>query len=279
MATAPHDKGEAGGRIADLHAIEQGDGPPLVLLHGFGANAYTWNKIRALLSMRHRVFALDLKGFGASPKPDDGRYSLQDHADAVMRFIQQRGLKELALVGHSFGGAVAFRVALDMQNGAGRARVGRLVLIDGMVWPQPIPTVFRALRTPGLGELMVFGVSPRWQVRLMLLGCYYDPRRIEDATVEAYAAPLRSVAGRRALLRTARQTSSADLRAMIARAEDIAPPVTLLWGGEDRLVPLTYARRLQAAIPSARLIVFDRCGHIPQEEFAEGTLAVIQEVL
>jgi pimeloyl-ACP methyl ester carboxylesterase len=263
---------------AELFAIEQGEGQPLLLLHGFGANTYTWAKIRVMLSLRHRVFALDLKGFGQSPKPDLPGYSLSDHAECVLRFIARRELGEVAIVGHSFGGGVALRVALALQE-RGIARLRRLVLIDGMAWPQPVPWVFRAARTPGLGELLVSAVPPVWLVRLILLMCYYDPRLIGDATVEAYAAPLRDRAARRALLRTVRETSLADLEALVARLGELAVPVTLLWGKQDRVVPLAFARHLQAAIPSARLIVLDYCGHIPQEEFPAGTLAVLEEVL
>ena len=262
---------------ADLHAVEQGEGPPLVLIHGFGGNAFTWAKIRVMLSLRNRVFALDLKGFGDSPKPDDGAYSLRDHAECVLSFIERRGLNDVAIVGHSFGGGVALLAALELQRRA-PGLLRRLVLIGSMGAPQRIPPELRVLRTPILGELLA-AASPRWLVRAALLASYYDPRRIEDAYVEAYAAPLRSRAGRRALLRTLRQTTLHDLEALLGRCRELTVPVLLLWGGQDRIVPLAAAERLQAAIPNARLIVLDACGHMPQEEFAEGTLAVLREVV
>jgi len=262
---------------ADLHVIAQGEGPPVLLIHGFGANAFTWAKIRVMLSLRHTVFALDLKGFGDSPKPDDGAYSLRDHAESVLRFIESRGLTDVALIGHSFGGGVALLAALELQRRAS-GRLRRLVLIGSIGAPQRIPPELQALRIPVLGELLV-AASPLWLVRSALLASYHDPRRIEDAYVEAYTAPLRSRAGRRALLRTLRQTTLDDLRVLLGRCRELAVPTVLLWGRQDRIVPLAAGERLQAAIPGARLIVLDRCGHIPQEEFADGTLAVLREVL
>jgi pimeloyl-ACP methyl ester carboxylesterase len=262
---------------ADLHVIEQGEGPPVVLIHGFGANAFTWAKIRVMLSLRSTVFALDLKGFGDSPKPDDHAYTLRDHAECVLRLVEQRGLTEVALVGHSFGGAVALLAALELQRRA-PGRLRRLVLIGSIGAPQRIPPELQMLRTPVLGELLV-ATSPLWLVRAALLASYHDPRRIEDAYVEAYTAPLRTRAGRRALLRTLRQTTLGDLQALFGRCRELDVPVLLLWGRQDRIVPLAAAERLQAAIPGARLIVLERCGHIPQEEFADGTLAVLREVL
>jgi pimeloyl-ACP methyl ester carboxylesterase len=261
----------------DLHVSEQGEGPPVVLIHGFGANAFTWAKIRVMLSLRNTVFALDLKGFGDSPKPDDGAYSLRDHAENVLRFIEGRRLTDVALVGHSFGGGVALVAALELQRRA-PGRLRRLVLIGSMGAPQRIPPELQALRTPILGELLV-AASPLWLVRGALLASYYDPRRIEDVYVEAYTAPLRARAARRALLHTLRQTTLGDLQALIARCRELSAPVVLLWGRQDRIVPLAAAERLQAAIPGARLIVLEQCGHNPQEEFAEGTLAVLREVL
>lgn len=231
-----------------------------------------------MLSARRRVFAVDLKGFGASPKPDDGAYGLHDHAEAVLGFIERRDLRDVALVGHSFGGGVALVVALELQR-RDAARVGRLVLIDGLGWPQRPPPELLVLRTRLLGDLLVSSMPTRWLVRIALLLSYYDPRKIEEAFVDAYAAPLRRRDARRALRQTVQQTLPDHLEDLIPRYRGIAAPVTLLWGREDRVVPLASAERLKAAIPGARLIVLDRCGHIPQEECAEATFRVLREVL
>ena len=262
----------------DLHVVEQGEGPPVLLLHGFAANAFTWAKIRAPLSMRNTVYAVDLKGFGDSPKPDDGAYTLRDHADAVLRLIERRNLTDLAIVGHSMGGGVAMLVALELQRRAG-IRLRGLVLIGSIGASQPIPRMLVMLRLPLAGELIAWGVPPRTFIRAGMRSAYFDPRRIEPAFVEAYAAPLRTRAGRRAALATVRQTAPSDVDALFRRAGEIRAPVLLLWGHEDRVVPLSAGERLEAAIPGARLVVLARCGHIPQEEAPEATLAVLRGAL
>jgi pimeloyl-ACP methyl ester carboxylesterase len=262
----------------DLHVVEQGEGPPLLLIHGFGTNAFTWAKIRVMLSLRNTVLAIDLKGFGDSPKPRDRAYSLGDHAEAVLQLVERRKLDDLAIVGHSWGGAVALLVALELEQRAA-ARVRSLVLIDSMCGPQHLPRFLALLRGPVLGALIVGLVPPIWLARFVLLFSYFDPRKIEDAFVDAYAAQLRERAGRRALRATARGMISADFASLLRRCGDIRAPVLLLWGSEDRIVPLSVGERLAATIPGARLVVLERCGHVPQEEAAEATLGVLREVL
>lgn len=262
----------------DLHVIEQGEGPPLLLVHGFGTNAFTWAKIRVMLSLRNTVFAVDLKGFGDSPKPNDRAYGLRDHAEAVLQLIERRKLDDLAIVGHSWGGAVALLVALELEQRTS-TRLRSLVLIGTMCEPRHLPRFLTLLRLPLVNGLIVRVVPPIWLARFALLFSYRDPRKIEDAFVDAYAAPLRTRAGRRALLASAGKMRAADFESLMRRCGDIRVPVLLLWGSEDRIVPLSVGERLEAAIPNARLIVLERCGHVPQEEAAEATLGVLREVL
>ena len=248
------------------------------MLHGFGANLFTWTKIRALLSVRNTIFAVDLKGFGDSPKPDDGAYGLHDQAASVLRLIERRGFEDVTIVGHSMGGGVALMVALELQRRE-PARRRRLVLIGSIGVPQRMPRFMAMLLVPLLGELMVNTVPPRRLVRHVLRACYFDRSRIENIFVEAYARPPGSRAGRMALLASVRQMVPADVASLIRRYSEIRVPVLLLWGREDRIVPLALGQALAAAIPGARLVVLDRCGHIPQEERAEATFAVLRDAL
>src|SRR3970040_1651540 len=85
---------------------EEGKGPPLLLIHGFGASTYTWRYVAPELAQTHRVIAVDLKGFGQSDKPFDERYSVFDQAELLKQLIIDNKLRDLALVGHSYGGGV-----------------------------------------------------------------------------------------------------------------------------------------------------------------------------
>ena len=96
-----------------LYVEEMGRGPVLLQLHGIGGSSYTWRNIAPALASRHRVIAIDMRGFGRSDKPFDLAYSPLDHAAVARAFIKERRLAQITLVGHSYGGLVALLLAMD----------------------------------------------------------------------------------------------------------------------------------------------------------------------
>jgi pimeloyl-ACP methyl ester carboxylesterase len=264
--------------IGNLHTEISGHGPPLLLIHGFGASSVTWSKIVAPLATNHTVIAVDLKGFGQSKKPQDGRYSLHDQAGAVIEVIEALDLSDLTVIGHSMGGGVALLAAMNLERNA-PTRLGRIVLIDSIALPQRLPLFLTVLRLPVGGPLVVRLMPPRWQVRYILNIAYFDQAKIEPSLIEAYAAPLRCANGRAALIATARAMIPSDVDRLVEQYRSIRTPVLLLWGREDRIVPVSTAFRLDEIIPTVQLQVMDRCGHVPQEEFPEATLSALQTFL
>src|SRR5438477_4783421 len=97
------------------------------MLHGFGATLFTWRFMVAPLAVSHRVIRIDLFGFGGSPKPQDADYSIRAQADRVEQFLATHGLRDVTLIGHSLGGAVALMTALGLHR-TGLLR--SLVLLD-----------------------------------------------------------------------------------------------------------------------------------------------------
>ena len=261
-----------------LHVETHGAGDPIVLVHGFGANVYSWRHLVGPLARHHEVLAVDLKGFGASPKPADGAYSVHDQAELLIELILARGLTNLTLVGHSLGGGVGLATTLALTRVAPE-RIRRLVLIDTIAFDQALPWFIRVLRTPGLGRLAVAIVPPSLQVRMVLRHAFHDPRLITDDVVAAYAAPMRDPAARRALVVTARQLIPPEMDAFTRRYREIDLPVLLLWGRQDRVVPVELGHRLSAALPHADLRVIDACGHVPHEERPDTVLDAIERFL
>ena len=196
--------------IADLHVNVCGHGPPILLIHGFGASSFTWSKIVSPLAVHHKVITLDLKGFGRSKKPEKGAYTLRDQATAVLSVIEGLDLSGLTLIGHSMGGGVALLVAMTLERDA-PTRLSRLVLIDSIAYPQHLPHFISILRLPLLGSLIFRLLPATWLVRYVLNFAYFDQRKIERAFVEEYAAPLRCPGGRAALIATARTIIPSDI--------------------------------------------------------------------
>jgi pimeloyl-ACP methyl ester carboxylesterase len=262
----------------NLHFSDRGKGKTLLFLHGFGANSYTWTKVSDTLSQNHRVILLDLKGHGASPKPNDNAYSLHDQAELVTAFIMENGLEDLTLIGHSLGGGIALLVALKLDSKVPNP-ISSLILVDTVAYSQPLPTFIKILRVPILAQLLACLVPNRLQALQVLRLAYHDNDKITNDTIDAYSAPLALPGAHHALIETAKQIIPQDIEDISSRYGTIRIPTLLLWGEHDRIVPLEIGERLHGAISNSDLVVIDDAGHIPQEEAPAVTLQAIQKFL
>jgi len=248
-----------------LYFEETGAGDPLVCLHGFGASTYTWRDVMPSLAAAHKVYALDLKGHGRSPKPEDGRYAVADHAALVLQFIADHNLPSVTLVGHSFGGGVALSVAVELE----KSRPGvlkSLILIDAAAYRQRLPAFIRVLRTPVFGPIIQRVVPVRAQVKNVLKLAYYNDDRVPQASIDAYAAALRLPGGRYALRETAKEIVPGDIDDVSAGYATIRAPTLLVWARHDAIIPLSIGERLRQAIPNSRLVIVENAGHQVHEE-------------
>jgi len=270
-------------KIFDYHGVkinyyEAGQGPPVILLHGFGASAYSWRFLGPALAQDHRVFTLDLKGYGLSAKPEDGKYTISDQADLVTEFIRTQDLHDLVLVGHSMGGGVAlmtyFKVAEDNPG-----RIKRLVLIDSAGYPQKMPWFIRLAGIPLLNSVGTRLLSPRFAAMIVLRKCYYNKDKITDEQIDTYAYYGSLPGAREAVVATAQQIVPEDIEAVTARYQTIKVPVLIVWGEEDEVVPVEVGRNFKRDIPDSELVILPKCGHIPQEEEPGETNRVITAFL
>ncbi len=189
-------------------------------------------------------------------------------------FYVAHKLTNLTLVGHSFGGGVALLIALKLRKERPDC-LKRLVLIDAASYKQDLPSFIDILRTPLLGRLAVSLLSNEQKVRMVLKDSYYDDSKITDDQVEAYAAPLKSEGGTYALTKTAQAIIPRNIQQISAQYKTINVPTLILWGRQDKIVPLQIAERLHVDIGSSTLVVIEKCGHIPHEEKSEDAIAAI----
>ncbi len=252
-----------------------GEGDPVLFLHGFGANNYTWNKVYPLISSK-KLILLELKGHGRSDKPIDGKYSVHDQAELVLNFIARHDLKNLVLVGHSFGGGVALVTALKLQS-QGRGLNG-LILIDSAGYRQKFPFFMAVLRTPLVGRLPLL-LSDEFGTRKVLEEAYFDSKKITEETIKAYAEPLKLPGAKYALRQTVLSLPPADIDDLEKSYPTIQVPTLLIWGREDKVVPLELGERLNQAIRGSELVIIDQCGHMPQEEWPDKVGEEIQKFL
>ena len=261
-----------------LYTVERGEGPPVLLIHGFGTNSFTWRHIAPDLARDHKVIAVDLKGFGRSDKPFDERYAASDQAKLLRQLILERDLRDLTIVGHSYGGGIALLLALEADSRL-QGRIAKLVLLDTIAYPQAIPVFFKLLDTPVVSQLGVRMAPPTMQIQLALRIAYFDNSKIGPDEVKAYAEPMETAAGKHALIYSARQIMPDDAEQISARYSSIELPTLILWCDHDRIVPIDIGLKLKRAMPNATFRIIDQCGHMPQEEQPEETMLQIRQFL
>jgi pimeloyl-ACP methyl ester carboxylesterase len=245
--------------------------PDVIAVHGFIQTLVSWRHLVPKLAARgKRTCLFDLKGHGGSPCPADQRYSLENHAAPILAFIRDNDLRDLTLIGHSFGGSVALLLAIRLAR---EGRLRALVIIDGFLDASALR--IRLLRAFGLagGPLAapVFRWEPlaRFAVRLGLWMLCRHPERFEDSAVAAYAANLSRQDHAQALIATGRFILDAEYAALRAKLPTIDVPTLIVRGAQDRLLAPASADRLHAAIPQSELFRVEDCGHIPHEERPE----------
>jgi pimeloyl-ACP methyl ester carboxylesterase len=267
----------------ETRALElEGDGPPLLLIHGYGDSADTWRRMLVELARaKRRAVAIDLPGFGEADRLRRGEPIVPQleafAADAVRRLAAEHG-KPVHVVGNSLGGLTALRLAMrDDLPLAGVIPIGPAGF-DHPVW-------FTLIRTqPAIRFLLASPVPVPQRVLRTLLGQAY--RRLAFAhggemasdVVDAFTGHYSSQRDMRRLLGTG---SSLMPEITGGRAFDltkVSVPVTLIWGDRDRMVSSKGARHLVEALPDMRFELLGGVGHCPQIEVPERVTEIVREV-
>ena len=244
---------------------DTGDGPPVLLLHGWPTSSYLWREIGPALAREHRVIAPDLPGFGASSKPVGTRYSFGLFERTLDALVNELGLEEMGLVVHDLGGPVGVHWALTPPR-----RVSRLALLNTLLYPEFSPAVVEFVTTlldpvrrqelvspEGLTEVMRFGVS--------------DPGSLPDETLAAVRAPFEPSEARQALAEAGIGLAPNGFEEIARGLPGLEIPVLALYGAEDRVLPdvaETFAR-VKRDIPHAEIVPLPGVGHFLQEEAPE----------
>lgn len=220
--------------------------PVLVLVHGGTASRRAWDLVTPALRANHRIVAVDLRGHGHSPVPDRGYSAPQLGAD-IDRVVDQLGLRQVTLVGHSLGGMAAICLAAHRRDA-----VSRLVLLNTPVAPKAIDALTRLearVRTPGFFPLAQAFVD-EWSAH---------PQPVPAAFLAAQQMHLRAL---RPVVwqQMFGELVKADIAATLP---DIRQPTLILWGARDRLLDSSQHERLRAGIATSRLVLIDEAGHNP----------------
>lgn len=270
--------GGISGTPFDIAITDQGRGRPVVFLHGLGASSYMWRRILPGMPAGHRLVTIDLKGFGRSDKPIDFRYAIEDHAAAVEAVLAALNLRDVTLVGHSFGGAVALLVATRDADRA-RPRLDHLVLVDSPAYPQRPTAAVRFLRKPLAAYIGLALLPPEKMVVGALRGDGGLPAGLTRDDIAAYAAPLAERGARHALIETAIGLEPVNFAEVVRSYRRLDIPALLVWCRDDPVVPTAVGKRLSRELPLAELRIIDGCRHVPPEETPGALVRILRRFL
>lgn len=263
----------------DVHYKQMGSGEPVyLLLHGFLANTSTWREVMAPLAEQGTVIAFDRPAFGLTERPmrddwDNGNpYTRQAAVELTRGFMDALGVSQAILVGNSAGGTLAAEFALAYPE-----RVQALVLVDAAIYTSggAPPFVQPLLRTPQLrrvGPLLLRNLE-RWGQRFGDLA-WHDPSKFTAEAWDGYRKPLQANNWDVALWEFTATSQWSDVAQRVA---ELAPPVLVMTGDDDRIVPTAESERLASEIPGAALVVVPNCGHVPHEECPDFFLAALAD--
>jgi pyruvate dehydrogenase E2 component (dihydrolipoamide acetyltransferase) len=245
---------EAGGRRLRYLEMGAGEGPPVVFIHGFGGDLYSWQFNQEALAERHVTYALDLPGHGGSTKDlGSGHIHVGALASAVIDFMDAKEIDKAHLVGHSLGGATALDLALNHPE-----RVASATLICS------------AALGPEINMAYIDGfmqAKRRKQLQPVLEMLVADPAMVSRDMIEEVLRYKRLDGVEAALNRIADDTFAGGRQALelTGRLAELTVPVQMIWGREDQILPVSHAEGLPASLP---VTVFDEAGHMVHMEKA-----------
>jgi pimeloyl-ACP methyl ester carboxylesterase len=241
-----------------------GSGPPIVLIHGITSSSANWETAARILASRYTVLAPDLLGHGASAKPR-GDYSMGAFASGVRDLVVSLELGPATIVGHSLGGGVAMQFSYQFPE-----RTQRLALVASGGLGSDLHGILRAATLPGSELVIPLLASRRVLTAGRAIGSALDRIGLRLATdaleIARGHASLGNSETRAAFLQTLR--ASIDPTGQRAQGTDrlylaTQLPLLILWGANDRVIPLKHGLAAHELVPGSRLEVFERAGHFP----------------
>ena len=260
--------------------VKLGEGPVLLLLHGLACDHTTWLPVMHRLAKRFTVIAPDLLGHGQSAKPR-ADYSVGGYANGMRDLLTVLGIDKVTVVGHSFGGGVAMQFAYQFPE-----RTERMILVaPGGLGPEVSPFI-RAITLPGFHQVIGAATMPgvRQAGKAALRGLHRTGASVardlgEVAEIyESFKDPHTRAAIRHVV------RACVDLRGQVVTMVDRAyltqaMPMLVVWGAEDRVIPVSHAENAARLAPGAVVEIMEDSGHFPHKDHPDRFVKVVTEFI
>ncbi len=248
----------------DVHYRDEGNGFPLVLVHGTAASLHTWDGWASALSGDFRVIRMDLPAFGLTGPAPDRDYRVGAYVRFLDAFLDTIGVKRCHLAGNSLGGFIAWNYVLAHPD-----KVEKLILVDAAGYPsRAIPGIFRLVRLP-LAGFLGRHIGPRFLIERNIREVYGDDSKITPVLVDRYHRLALREGNRQAFIDRAR--TDEDYGSLARAIPEIRVPTLIIWGKEDAWIPLENAHLFERDLPNSVLKIYDGVGHVPMEEIPDIT--------
>ncbi len=255
-----------------VHYRDEGTGYPMVLLHGAFSSLHTFDKWTEILKNEFRIVRYDLLGFGLTGKHSSDDYSMEAQLKILRGLLDVLRIDRCVLCGSSLGAWIAWEFALKYPS-----RLRKLLLMDaaGFLDKDSIPLPFKMARTP-FANKVVRMVVRRNLLEQFVRQVYSNEEKITTELIDRYFELFSREGNPDAFLIMVNKTTYKD---NTHRLSNIRVPTLILWGEDDKWIPLENAHRFLNLIPKARLVIYESVGHLPMEEEPDDTAAEIRRFI
>lgn len=257
-----------------MHYVDEGQGEPIVFVHGFPTWSFMWRGLVKDLSVKHRCIAMDHIGFGLSDKPDHWSYTPEAHARNYRKLIEHLGVSTFSLVVHDFGGPIALSHALDFPG-----RINRICLLNSFMWSLKSDEQFVKFDHKVNGPLgKIAMTSTPIGLNKMLHDMIEQKQKVSSKIYPQYTGPFHKASDRQGPYGLARGYvgSSQWLYDLWVRREAIAnKPIQAIWGMKDKLMTPLHLDKWRQHWPQLEVVTFPDSGHLVLEENARDVEASV----
>ena len=256
-----------------VHYRDEGnknDSLPLVLIHGTGASLHTWEESVKLLTDSFRVITLDLPAYGLTGPNPKRIYSQAFYVQFIDEFLKSIHVNKCIIGGNSLGGAIAWNYTYEHPT-----KVEKLILIDAAGYPmisESKPIAFTLAQIPVLKHMLNY-ITPRFLAKKSVMNVYDDPTKVTEKVVDRYFDLFLREGNRQAFVDRMNFSTYPD---HLIRLRTIKTPTLIVWGENDKLIPIENAQKFHADLPNDTLVVLEKTGHVPMEENPDRTVDAIR---
>ena len=256
-----------------VHYRDEGnknDSLPLVLIHGTGASLHTWEESVKLLTDSFRVITLDLPAYGLTGPNPKRIYSQEFYVQFIDEFLKRIHVNKCIIGGNSLGGAIAWNYTYEHPT-----KVEKLILIDAAGYPmisESKPIAFTLAQIPVLKHMLNY-ITPRFLAKKSVMNVYDDPTKVTEKVVDRYFDLFLREGNRQAFVDRMNFSTYPD---HLIRLRTIKTPTLIVWGENDKLIPIENAQKFHADLPNDTLVVLEKTGHVPMEENPDRTVDAIR---